>query len=176
MQLYFPHGVLICLVTHKQELRQETFKEQQCDSFLSKRKGTKIYSMMLSQRRRNTEVAVGETDTWTAWTAACLLMGPFGTMEELSFNVDHGYLEGLVRGMKAGILTQTDYHNLAQCDTLEGENMVSHCHVWLLHRTTSCWMLDFSGAVSPIHLRRGTESSFQELDIHFWKDSKDGDQ
>lgn len=49
--------------------------------------------------------------------------GPFGTMEELSFNVDHGYLEGLVRGMKAGILTQTDYHNLAQCDTLEGENM-----------------------------------------------------
>ncbi|XP_039998672.1 V-type proton ATPase subunit d 1-like isoform X2 [Xiphias gladius] len=40
-------------------------------------------------------------------------------MAELSFNVDHGYLEGLVRGMKAGILTQTDYHNLAQCDTLE---------------------------------------------------------
>uniref|UniRef100_A0A3Q4GPV4 V-type proton ATPase subunit n=1 Tax=Neolamprologus brichardi TaxID=32507 RepID=A0A3Q4GPV4_NEOBR len=39
--------------------------------------------------------------------------------EELSFNVDHGYLEGLVRGMKAGILSQTDYHNLAQCDTLE---------------------------------------------------------
>lgn len=43
-------------------------------------------------------------------------------MEELSFNVDHGYLEGLVRGMKAGILTQSDYHNLAQCDSLEGEN------------------------------------------------------
>ncbi|TNN69895.1 V-type proton ATPase subunit d 2 [Liparis tanakae] len=40
-------------------------------------------------------------------------------MAELSFNVDHGYLEGLVRGMKAGILTRTDYHNLAQCDTLE---------------------------------------------------------
>ncbi|KAM7401004.1 hypothetical protein PAMA_005281 [Pampus argenteus] len=38
---------------------------------------------------------------------------------ELSFNVDHGYLEGLVRGMKAGILTGTDYNNLAQCDTLE---------------------------------------------------------
>ncbi|KAM9844610.1 V-type proton ATPase subunit d 1-like [Aulostomus maculatus] len=38
---------------------------------------------------------------------------------ELSFNVDHGYLEGLIRGLKAGILTQTDYNNLAQCDTLE---------------------------------------------------------
>lgn len=46
--------------------------------------------------------------------------------EELSFNVNHGYLEGLVRGMKAGILAQTDYHNLAQCDTLEGKNTVSH--------------------------------------------------
>uniref|UniRef100_A0A3Q4BRJ8 V-type proton ATPase subunit n=1 Tax=Mola mola TaxID=94237 RepID=A0A3Q4BRJ8_MOLML len=40
-------------------------------------------------------------------------------MAELSFNVDHGYLEGLVRGMKAGILTRTDYHNLSQCETLE---------------------------------------------------------
>ncbi|KAK7945814.1 hypothetical protein WMY93_001542 [Mugilogobius chulae] len=38
---------------------------------------------------------------------------------ELTFNIDHGYLEGLVRGMKAGILTQTDYQNLTQCDTLE---------------------------------------------------------
>lgn len=47
-------------------------------------------------------------------------------MAEISFNVDHGYLEGLVRGMKAGILTRADYHNLAQCDTLEGKNVVSH--------------------------------------------------
>ncbi|XP_077359607.1 V-type proton ATPase subunit d 1-like [Festucalex cinctus] len=38
---------------------------------------------------------------------------------ELTFNIDHGYLEGLLRGLKAGLLTQTDYHNLAQCDTLE---------------------------------------------------------
>ncbi|XP_076001036.1 V-type proton ATPase subunit d 1-like [Genypterus blacodes] len=38
---------------------------------------------------------------------------------ELRFNLDHGYLEGLVRGMKSGILTHADYHNLAQCDTLE---------------------------------------------------------
>ncbi|XP_061695039.1 V-type proton ATPase subunit d 1-like [Syngnathoides biaculeatus] len=38
---------------------------------------------------------------------------------ELTFNIDHGYLEGLVRGLKTGLLTHTDYHNLAQCDTLE---------------------------------------------------------
>lgn len=41
--------------------------------------------------------------------------------DELSFNVDHGYLEGLVRGCKAGLLTRQDYANLVQCETLEGK-------------------------------------------------------
>ena len=40
---------------------------------------------------------------------------------ELSFNMDNGYLEGLVRGFRSGILNRTDYLNLIQCDTLEGE-------------------------------------------------------
>lgn len=40
---------------------------------------------------------------------------------EFYFNVDHGYLEGLVRGFKGGILTSADYVNLAQCETLEGK-------------------------------------------------------
>ncbi|XP_035936396.1 V-type proton ATPase subunit d 2 isoform X2 [Halichoerus grypus] len=38
---------------------------------------------------------------------------------EFYFNVDHGYLEGLVRGCKASLLTQQDYLNLVQCETLE---------------------------------------------------------
>ncbi|XP_074646492.1 V-type proton ATPase subunit d 1 [Tubulanus polymorphus] len=38
---------------------------------------------------------------------------------ELYFNIDNGYLEGLVRGFKAGILRQNDYLNLVQCETLE---------------------------------------------------------
>ncbi|VDM19787.1 unnamed protein product [Wuchereria bancrofti] len=40
-------------------------------------------------------------------------------MGEYLFNIDHGYLEGLVRGFKEGILTETDYANLVQCETLE---------------------------------------------------------
>lgn len=36
------------------------------------------------------------------------------------FNIDNGYLEGLCRGFKTGILTQNDYLNLVQCETLEG--------------------------------------------------------
>ncbi|KAM3928915.1 V-type proton ATPase subunit d 2 [Leptodactylus fuscus] len=38
---------------------------------------------------------------------------------EFYFNVDNGYLEGLVRGFKGGILKAGDYINLSQCETLE---------------------------------------------------------
>ena len=37
-------------------------------------------------------------------------------LDSSNFNVDHGYLDGIVRGFKSGILTQTDYMNLTQCD------------------------------------------------------------
>ena len=40
---------------------------------------------------------------------------------DMIFNIDHGYLEGLVRGFRSGILTRTDYLNLIQCETLEGK-------------------------------------------------------
>lgn len=50
---------------------------------------------------------------------------------ELHFNVDHGYLEGLVRGCKASLLTQQDYISLAQCETLEGR----HCSARHAHGT-----------------------------------------
>ncbi|CAK5031650.1 unnamed protein product [Meloidogyne enterolobii] len=40
-------------------------------------------------------------------------------MSEFFFNIDHGYLEGLIRGFKSGLLTTTDYANLVQCETLE---------------------------------------------------------
>ncbi|KZP33540.1 ATPase, V0 complex, subunit D [Athelia psychrophila] len=40
-------------------------------------------------------------------------------MEGLFFNIDSGFLEGIVRGYKAGILTQAQYASLGQCETLE---------------------------------------------------------
>ena len=43
-------------------------------------------------------------------------------MSEYVFNVDHGYLEGLVRGFRSGILSRSDYVNLVQCETIEGKN------------------------------------------------------
>jgi len=44
----------------------------------------------------------------------------FGTPgSALTFNVNDGYLEALVRGFRSGILVASDYTNLTQCDTLE---------------------------------------------------------
>jgi len=40
-------------------------------------------------------------------------------MEALLFNVDTGFLEGILRGYKAGVLSQSNYANLTQCETLE---------------------------------------------------------
>ena len=41
-------------------------------------------------------------------------------MAEYLFNVDNGYLEGLLRGFRSGILDRSDYLNLVQCETVEG--------------------------------------------------------
>jgi len=44
-------------------------------------------------------------------------------LDSTNFNIDSGYLEGIVRGFKSGILKQADYLNLTQCDTLEGTHV-----------------------------------------------------
>lgn len=40
-------------------------------------------------------------------------------MEGLYFNVSHGYIEGLIRGYRSGLITSQVYQNLSQCETLE---------------------------------------------------------
>ena len=37
-----------------------------------------------------------------------------------TFNVQHGYVEALVRGFRSGFLDDVDYHHLTQCESLEG--------------------------------------------------------
>ncbi|KAH8925439.1 ATPase, V0 complex, subunit D [Atractiella rhizophila] len=44
-------------------------------------------------------------------------------MEGLFFNTSSGYLEAIVRGYKAGLLTQGQYSNLCQCETIEDFKM-----------------------------------------------------
>ena len=46
---------------------------------------------------------------------------PGATDGEMLFaNIDDGYLEGILRGYRGGILTSSDYANLCQCETIEG--------------------------------------------------------
>lgn len=40
-------------------------------------------------------------------------------MNSFTFNLDNGFLEGIVRGFKAGILKGPDYINLTQCENLD---------------------------------------------------------
>ncbi|WOO77039.1 V-type proton ATPase subunit d [Vanrija pseudolonga] len=44
-------------------------------------------------------------------------------MEALTFNINHGFLEGIVRGYKGALLTQSNYSNLTQCENLEDFRM-----------------------------------------------------
>ena len=57
----------------------------------------------------------------------------YSKLDSINFNIDHGYLEGIVRGFKSGILKQTDYLNLTQCDTLEGKYLPHCVHFYLIN-------------------------------------------
>lgn len=43
--------------------------------------------------------------------------------EALTFNIHGGYLEAIVRGHRAGLLTAADYNNLCQCESLDDIKM-----------------------------------------------------
>ncbi|PGG98767.1 V-type proton ATPase subunit D [Blastomyces parvus] len=45
-------------------------------------------------------------------------------MEGLFFNVNGGYIEGLVRGYRNSLLTSQHYGNLTQCDTIDGISLI----------------------------------------------------
>ena len=42
-----------------------------------------------------------------------------GTGDICSFNIQHGFAEALVRGMRSSFLADADYHHLTQCETLD---------------------------------------------------------
>jgi V-type H+-transporting ATPase subunit d len=38
-----------------------------------------------------------------------------------TFNMQHGFVEAIVRGFRSGFLEDETYHHLSQCDNLEVE-------------------------------------------------------
>lgn len=65
-------------------------------------------------------------------------------MKGCIFNIDGGYLEGLCRGFKCGILKQADYLNLVQCETLEGKDLLFCVYVSFYIKTGSMYFINTS--------------------------------
>lgn len=38
----------------------------------------------------------------------------------LSFNMNDGFCDAVVRGMRSGFLAEDEYHHLVRCETIEG--------------------------------------------------------
>ena len=60
-------------------------------------------------------------DGGTVFQRECFPEHIFGAF--ILAKVSNGFLEGIVRGYKAGILTENNYKNLTQCETLEGTSV-----------------------------------------------------
>jgi len=60
----------------------------------------------------------------------------------MSFNINDGYVEALVRGFRSGILSTQDYSNLTQCESLEDMKM---------HLSTTDYGDFLAQESSPIH-------------------------
>ena len=76
--------------------------------------------------------------------------------------IDTGFLEGIVRGYKSGILSQNQYGSLAQCESLEGEVQrlggCAHAYNWSTDFRTQLSATDYGGflANEPLPLSTST--------------------
>ena len=63
-------------------------------------------------------------------------------MEGLLLNAKDGYNEGIVRGLKSGLLSTQDYANLTQCETLDDVK---------LHLCSTDYVSVIQNEPSPLH-------------------------
>eukprot|EP01115_Flamella_aegyptia_P003855 TRINITY_DN17271_c0_g1_i1.p1 TRINITY_DN17271_c0_g1~~TRINITY_DN17271_c0_g1_i1.p1 ORF type:complete len:360 (-),score=83.95 TRINITY_DN17271_c0_g1_i1:49-1128(-) len=78
----------------------------------------------------------------------------WGHGSSLTFNVNDGYLEAIVRGFRSGILTSADYNNLTQCETLEDMKM---------HLASTDYGDFLANEPSPLHTTTIAEKATQKL-------------
>jgi V-type H+-transporting ATPase subunit d len=72
----------------------------------------------------------------------------------MTFNIDDGFPEAIVRGYRSGILTPADYANLTQCETLEDMK---------LHLASTDYGDFLQNEPSPIHTTTIAEKCTQKL-------------
>ncbi|TDH67008.1 hypothetical protein CCR75_006323 [Bremia lactucae] len=74
-----------------------------------------------------------------------------------TFNIQHGYVEGLVRGFRSGFLDDVDYHHLTQCESLEDVKLN------LQETDYDQFLADESlGSISPGLIQAGTTNKLVE--------------
>eukprot|EP00850_Spirogloea_muscicola_P001039 SM000004S14909 [mRNA] locus=s4:114091:116747:- [translate_table: standard] len=74
--------------------------------------------------------------------------------EAMSFNISDGFLEAVLRGHRAGLLTAADYNNLCQCETLDDIK---------LHLTGTDYGPYLQNEPSPLHTSTIVEKCTQKL-------------
>lgn len=67
-----------------------------------------------------------------------------------TFNIQHGFIEGLVRGYRSGFLDDVDYHHLTQCESLDDVKLN------LQETDYDQFLADESGTVTPGMIQQGT--------------------
>lgn len=72
----------------------------------------------------------------------------------MTFNINDGYLEGIVRGFRSGILSQVDYSNLSQCESLEDMK---------LHLNSTDYGDFLANEPSPLHTTTIADNATQKL-------------
>jgi len=77
-----------------------------------------------------------------------------GPGSALTYNINDGYLEALVRGFRSGILTSADYSNLVQCESLDDMK---------LHLASTDYGDFLSNEPSPLHTTTIAEKCTQKL-------------
>ena len=55
-----------------------------------------------------------------------------------TFNIQHGFIEGLVRGYRSGFLDDVDYHHLTQCESIEGNGWMCAPLILILINWARC--------------------------------------
>lgn len=71
-----------------------------------------------------------------------------------TFNMQHGFAEGLLRGFRSGFLDDVDYHHLTQCESIEDVKLN------LQETDYDQFLTDASNGITPSVIQKGTTGKF----------------
>lgn len=83
------------------------------------------------------ERLTGRGSTWRPYYSTCASLFTLSLVLAQwcsDTQVSGGFLEGIVRGYKAGLLSQNQYNNLTQCETIEGTSTAAYPIPWVAVR------------------------------------------